>query len=189
MLVRTLALLVASTVVLPLMACEIRVQRDADDHPTDVDIDTPLGDVSVHSDAIPSDVGLPVYPGARPVVDGPDRDSANVSIDSPFGDVRVAALKFESDAAPEAIAEYYKRAMEPYGAVTVCRGDIDFDDGGSGRAPRCKDRQGRRDRGIQVAVGTEGNFRLAAVKPRGDGSEFAVVYVHASRDLPDATAF
>ena len=61
MLHRTLTLLVASTVVLPLMACEIRVQRDGDDHATDVDIDTPRGDVSVRSDAIPSDVGLPVY--------------------------------------------------------------------------------------------------------------------------------
>jgi len=180
MLPRTLTLLLASLVVLPLAACEIRVQRDADDHPTDVDIETPLGDVSVRSDTIPSDVGLPVYPGARPVVDGPDHDNANVSIDSPFGDVRVAALKFESDAAPEAIAEYYRRVMETYGAVTVCRGEIDFDDGGSGRAPRCK---GRRGRGIQVAVGTEGNFRLTAVKPRGVGSEFAVVYVRAASDL------
>lgn len=179
MLPRTLTLLVAALVV-PLTACEIRVQRDADDHPTDVDIETPLGDVSVRSDTIPSDVGLPVYPGARPVVDGSDHDNANVSIDSPFGDVRVAALKFESDAAPEAIAEYYKRVMETYGAVTVCRGEIDFNDGGSGRAPRCK---GRRGRGIQVAVGTEGNFRLAAVKPRSVGSEFAVVYVRAASNL------
>ena len=183
---RTLTLLVASTVVLPLMACEIRVQRDADHRATDVDVDTPLGDVSVRTDAIPSDVGLPVYPGARSVVDGNEHDNANVSIDSPFGDVRVAALKFESDAAPEAVAEYYRRVMETYGAVTVCRGEIDFDDGGSGRAPRCK---GRRGRGIQVAVGTEGNFRLTAVKPRGVGSEFAVVYVRASSDLSDSTAF
>jgi hypothetical protein len=177
---RNLSLLVASLVVLPLAACEIRVQRDADDQPTDVDIETPLGDVSVRSDATPFDVGLPVYPGARPVVDGPDHDHATVSIDSPLGDVRVAALTFESDAAPEAIAEYYRRVMETYGAVTVCRGEIDFDDGGSGRAPRCK---GRRGRGIQVAVGTEGHFRLTAVTPRGVGSAFAVVYVRASSDL------
>ncbi|HEY6507212.1 MAG TPA: hypothetical protein VIY56_04315 [Vicinamibacterales bacterium] len=183
MLPKALVVLVVSLAVLPLAACEVRVQRDADDHPTDVEVDTPLGDVSVGSDAVPSDVGLPVYPGARPVVDHDHHDNANVSIDSPFGDVRVAALKFESDAAPEAIAEYYRRVMETYGAVTVCRGEIDFDEGDSERAPRCKDRQGRRDRGIQVAVGTEGNFRLAAVKPRGDGSEFAVVYVRASRDL------
>jgi hypothetical protein len=183
MLRNALTLLIASMALLPLVACEVRVQRDADDHATDVDIETPLGDVSVRSDEMPSDVGLPVYPGARPVADGPDHDNANVSIDSPFGDVRVAALKFESDAAPEAIAEYYRHVMETYGAVTVCRGEIDFDEGGSGKAPRCKGRQGRRGRGIQVAVGTEGNFRLAAVKPRGDGSEFAVVYVRASSDL------
>jgi hypothetical protein len=187
MLLRTLTLVVASMVVLPLAACEIRVQRDADDHPTDVDIDTPLGDVSVRSDTTPSDVGLPIYPGARPVVDARDHDNAVVSIDSPFGDVRVAALKFESDAAPEAIVEYYRHVMETYGAVTVCRGEIDFDDGGSGRAPRCKGRPGRR--GIQVAVGTEGNYRLAAVKPHGVGSEFAVVYVRASSHLADSGAF
>ncbi len=177
---KALVLVVASLTVLSLAACEIRVQRDADDHPTDVDVDTPLGDVSVRTGAVPSDVGLPVYPGAFPLEEG-EHDSANVSIDSPFGDLRVAALKFESDASPEQIAEYYRREMEVYGAVTMCRGEIDFDGGGSGRGPRCK--QGRRRGDIQVAVGTEGNFRLAAVKPRGVGSEFAVVYVRAASNL------
>lgn len=180
MLPKALVLLAVSLAVPPLAACEIRVQRDADDHPIDVEVDTPLGDVSVRSDALPSDVGLPVYPGARPLDDGREHDRGHVSVDSPFVNVRVAALKFQSDALPEVIAEYYRREMETYGPVTVCRGQIDLD-GASGRTPRCK--PGRRAGDIQVAVGTKGDFRLAAVKPRGGGSEFAVVYVRASRDL------
>ena len=49
-------------------------------------------------------------------------------------------------------------------------------------APRCKSGRGRRGQ-VQVGVGNKGNFRLASVKPRGSGSEFAVVYVRASNDL------
>ena len=61
-----------------LAACEIRVARDEDRHPTDVDVDTPLGDLSVTKDAVPEDVGVRVYPGARPLEDGDETDRANV---------------------------------------------------------------------------------------------------------------
>lgn len=175
----SLSLVVAAAAAVSLAACEIRVARDEDRRPTDVDVDTPFGDLSVTKDAVPEDVGVRVYPGARPLEDGDETDRANVSIDSPFVDLRVAALKYTSDAAPDAIAEFYRRELSAYGAVVVCQGDVDFE---LDSAPRCKSRRSRQGQ-LQVGVGTKGNFRLASVKPRGSGSEFAVVYVRASNDL------
>ena len=173
----SLGLIAAAAV--SLAACEIRVARDQDRHPTDVDIDTPFGDLSVTKDAIPEDVGVRVYPGARPLDDGDETDRANVFLQSPFVDLRVAALKYTSDDAPDAIAEFYRRELAAFGPVTLCRGDLDFD---RDSTPRCKTRRSRQGQ-LQVGVGTKSNFRLASVKPRGNGSEFAVVYVRASNDL------
>ena len=130
-------------------------------------------------DAIPEDVGVRVYPGARPLDDGDETDRANVFLQSPFVDLRVAALKYTSDDAPDAIAEFYRRELAAFGPVTLCRGDLDFD---RDSTPRCKTRPSRQGQ-LQVGVGTKSNFRLASVKPRGNGSEFAVVYVRASNDL------
>ena len=89
--------------------------------------------------------------------------------------------RYTSDAAPDVIAEFYRRELAAYGPVTLCRGDLDFDGPthSSRRAASAAVRQGQ----LQVGVGNKGNFRLASVKPRGSGSEFAVVYVRASNDL------
>jgi hypothetical protein len=176
---RALLLAVTTLSAVSLAACEIRVGPDEGKNRRDVDVQTPLGDLAVRGDAVPADVGVSVYPGARPLEDGDDADRANVYLSSPFVDLRVAALKYLSDDQPDAIAEFYRKELAAYGDVTVCRGDLDFDDDD---APRCKARRGRRGQ-LQVGVGSKGNFRLASVKPRGSGSEFAVVYVRASNDL------
>jgi hypothetical protein len=180
MLRTVLTLTLSAMAAAALSACEVRVSRDEDREPTHVDVDTPFGDLSVTRDAIPEDVGVAVYPGARPLEDGGETDGANVSIASPFVDLQVAALKYTSNDTPEAIAEFYRGQLAQYGPVTVCRGDLDFDSADS-RAPRCK--RPRRNGQVQVGVGTKGHFRLASVKARGSGSEFAVVYVRASKDL------
>jgi hypothetical protein len=173
------AFFLAAVAAVSLAACEIRVARDENRHPTDVDVDTPLGDLSVTQDAVPEDVGVKVYPGAQPLDDGGEPDRANVFLESPFVDLRVAALKYTSDDAPEAIAEFYRRELAAYGPVTLCQGDIDFERDSS---PRCKSRRSRPGQ-LQVGVGTKSHFRLASVKPRGNGSEFAVVYVRTSNEL------
>lgn len=167
-------------VVMALSGCEIRVHKDDDRRPDTVRVDTPLGDVDVRTDVQASDVGLPIYPGARRVNDPDDgHGSANVSVDSPFGEVSVAALKLESDDAPDAVVAYYERELRTYGAVTVCRGNIDFDKPGGTRPPQCRERRGTRQ--VDVAAGTEDDFHMASVSPRGSGAQFALVAVRTSR--------
>lgn len=157
-------------VVLPLAACSVSVDEDHRDHTADVRILTPVGRVLVRTGGEP-DTGLGVYPGSTRVRMHREAEAADVTVgNSAFG-VRVAAVNFESDAAPEAILSYYKNALRAHGSVTECRGNIDFRRSGL----VCRKRLFSRT--TQLAVGTEARHRLVSVKPRGTGSEYSVVYV------------
>ncbi len=75
---------VAALLLLP--ACSVNVQKERNGQDKQVDIETPVGGIHVNKQGDVSDVGLAVYPGARPKEkdsDGSDK-SANVNI-SGFG--------------------------------------------------------------------------------------------------------
>ena len=74
------------------------------------------------------------------------------------------------------ILECYLRQTDTYGSVTECRGNVDFR-GGPGRTRMVCKEQSSSDE-VQLAAGTEGRQRVVAVKPRGNGSEFSLVYVN-----------
>ena len=154
--------------------CAVDVHEEQRGDQKLVDIRTPVGAMTVNTNVEAPATGLPVYPGARPLQDGDDPRSANVSIGSSLFDLSVVAAKFESDDAPDRIIEFYRREMATYGAVTECRGDIDFKGGPGAQRPVCR---GRGSREIQLVAGTSERHRLVSIKPRRGGSEFAVVYI------------
>jgi len=160
-----------------LASCGVNVHRDDGNGAADVDIKTPVGSLSVHTDVDPPETDLPVYPGARPSV---NRDgspgNADVSLGSPFfGGVKIVAARFEHDDAPEAIVDFYRDRMKAFGEVTVCRGNVDFVRRSGARRPICKARTGARQ--VQLVTGTGERHRMVVVEPRGSGAEFAIVYV------------
>jgi len=128
---------------LPLLAaCSVTVS-DADvGKKAGVDIQSPIGDLSVRTDVDARNTGLPVYPGARPLRDGQEPESANVNIRSALFGLEVLAAKYESDVAPNAIVEYYNREMRTYGDVIECRGNIDFKGRMGSQRPVCKASRG-----------------------------------------------
>jgi hypothetical protein len=117
------------------------------------------------------DTGLPGYPGARLVQDTDGPESARVSIDTSLFGLGVVAAEFETDDGVETVLAFYRDAMQQYGAVTECRGDIQFKDDRAVCDPEPASDE------VQLVTGTEGDQRIVAVKPRGAGSEFAVVHV------------
>src|SRR5688500_8709439 len=125
---KTLLSLSLAAAVLALSGCGVDVHTDADGSKT-VNVASPFGAVNVNTDVNPSKTGLPVYPGAHVKRDGDDPGSADVNISGGglFG-VKVVAAELESQDAPQAIVEFYKREMQTYGSVTECRGEIDFND-------------------------------------------------------------
>ena len=168
----TLALGLAA--LLPLAACGVDVHEA--ERGKNGDIKSPLGDLSVRTDVRNPDTGLPVYPGAQPLREHGDPESADVNIASRWFDVKVIAANYESDDTQEQILDYYRREMKAFGTVTECRGNVDFRGGPGARRPVCKERPSSHD--VQLVTGTEDRQRVVAVKPRGNGTEFALVYVN-----------
>ena len=168
---RALVLVAALAMASVVAACgSISVDKDDNGRNAHVDIKSPFGSVTVQADKdTPPDTGLPVRPGARVSRDD-EHDNANVSVQSGSFAVRVLVAKYEHDEAPEAILDYYRKELARYGTVTECRGNLDFKDS----APRCKQRS--RDE-MQLGAGTEADNHIVSVKPRGSGSEFALVHV------------
>ena len=159
---------------LPLAACDVDVQNA--EQGKNVEIKSPVGDLSVRTDVKSPDTGLPVYPGAQPLRDDREPESADVNISSKWFGVKVIAAKYQSDEAQDKILDFYRREMRTYGPVTECRGNIDFRGGPGGRRAVCQERPSARE--IQLATGTEDRQRLVSVKPRSGGSEFSLVYVN-----------
>jgi hypothetical protein len=171
---RNLVALAVVLSVVPLGACRMSIDRDGGTKKANVDIQTPFADLKVRTDTTP-DTGLPVYPGAQPLNDRRQPESADVDVSNRFFGVKVIAARFTSSDAPEQVAGFYRREMQAYGDVMECRGNIDFRGRLGHRRPYCK--PGRFSNTIQLAAGEEERHRLVVVKPRGDGSELSVVYL------------
>jgi hypothetical protein len=157
----------------PLAAgCGISVDKDDDGRNKKVSISTPVGKMQVNADAdTPPDTGIAVHAGAR-ALHGEDHDNANVNIEGGFFGVKVAVARYEDQAETQAILDYYRKELAKFGAVSECRGNLDFKDSLS--APRCKERS--RDE-VQLGAGGEHDNHIVSVKPRGSGSEFTLIHV------------
>jgi hypothetical protein len=138
-----------------------------------VEIKSPIGQVLVRTDVANPDTGLPVFPGAQPLRASGDSESAHVAVSSAWFGVKVVAAKYESTDEQDRIVAFYRQQMQSYGDVTECRGDVDFRRG----RPVCTAKSSTRD--IQLVTGTEDRQRVVVVKPRGNGTEFSLVYVNA----------
>lgn len=166
-----------------LCGCSVSTHENQNGKKNDVDIKSPFGSLSVregHTDV--KDTGLPGYPGARLKKDQDDDEgnNANVNISSPLFGLKVAAVKYESDDAPDKVLSFYRKEMGKYGQVVDCTGGfgLNFRGHRDKDAPvSCDGHDSGHEYREELKVGTESNQRILAIKPRGSGSEFAVVYV------------
>jgi hypothetical protein len=157
-----------------LASCGIDVHEEEHGDKKRVDIRTPLGEMTVNTNIDAPATGLPNYPGARPLDEGDEPRSANVNIGSSMFGLTVVAAKFESADAPQKLVEFYRKEMGAYGAVTECRGDIDFRGRAGAKRAVCRARASRE---IQLVAGSEERHRRVSIKPRRGGSELALVYI------------
>jgi hypothetical protein len=182
-------LLIISTAMILAIAlggCSVHTSKDSKTGgDKDVDIQTPLGSISVHkggSDA--KATGLALYPGAQPKSDvvGHDEDAGNVNISSPFFGVKLVAGKYRSDDPPEKVLAFYRKEMGKYGRVVDCTGGftLRYRHHDQDSEVSCDDHSNTgHEYKEELKVGTENNQRIVAVRPSGTGSEFALVYVSA----------
>lgn len=174
-----LSILVA---LLLLPACSVNVKKDSEGEDKRVDIQTPVGGIHVSKNADVSDIGLPVYPGARVrQKDDNEAKSANVNISSGLFGLKVVAVEYESGDSPDKIIAYYKDQMKKYGNVLECHTsehggnvEIQHDKDDTSKELTCGSDSGKN---IELKVGTRDNQRIVAVEPKLKGCDFALVYV------------
>jgi hypothetical protein len=165
---------IAMAAVLPafLLATGCAVVREEEDGKTTrVAISTPVGGLAARTGESTGDTGLPVYPGAQLSQDEGDGnfERANVAIGTPWFGLRVIAAEYESGEPPERILDFYRGQLRAFGDVTECRGEVNFKNG----RPECRSKSRSDD--VQLLAGTEQRHRIVSVKPRGSGTEFALV--------------
>ena len=142
--------------------------------------------VTFSRQASSKEVGLPVYPGAKPHKDEKD-DSPSVQMGlwgSTFG-FKLAVMKMESNDGPQKIAEFYKKALAKYGTVLDCseptKNDTAHDSSKSSNKLECGDDKPEKG-GLLFKAGTKEKQHLVAIQANGQGSVFQLVYVEARGD-------
>jgi hypothetical protein len=163
-------------------ACSVNVKKEANGQDKQVDIKTPMGGIHVSKGADVGDVGVSVYPGARPKPkdDGAD-ESANVNISSFGYGLKVIALKYQSDDSPGKVIAFYKDQLKKYGNVLECHSSHHVNlntnfkyNSDDSHELTCDTNTGNN---IERKAGTKENQHVVAVEPDGKGSSFSLVYV------------
>jgi hypothetical protein len=178
--VRTIgAIALGSFMLVP--ACSINAKKGQNGEDKQVDISTPIGGIHVSKDADSSDVGLPIYPGARLRQENAgDNKSANVNI-SGFGfGLKVVALEYESNDAPDKIIKFYQEPLKKYGEILVCHTsgfDVNTDVKTGDEKSHTLTCESSSGNNTELKAGTRENQHIVAVKPQGKGSDFSLVYV------------
>jgi hypothetical protein len=112
-----------TALLLPLTGCFVNTKKGASGK--DVDIQTPLGGMSVQTNKadVSAKLGLPVYPGAIPEQKN-DNDEGSADVNMNFGPfhLRVLAQGFTSTDSPDKVRAFYQKALARYGDVIECQG-------------------------------------------------------------------
>ncbi|MFI5056875.1 MAG: hypothetical protein ACHQLQ_01710 [Candidatus Acidiferrales bacterium] len=136
----------------------------------------------VSSKATAKEVGLPIYPGARPHKDeGNNSHAAQLGLwGNTFG-FKLVVLKMESNDAPGKIAAFYQKALGKYGKVLNCTNAAPGEEKQKGKSASeldCGDDKPE-EGGQLFKSGTKEKQHLVSVQPNGPGSIFQLVYVEA----------
>lgn len=117
---------------------------------------------------------LPVYPGAKAVTPAHLLPPA-VSFTGRFADAGTYSSHFATDDSADLVLQFYRDAMQKYGARLECRGTMNLRARGRTEELRCI-RRGASD-SVQLAVSELGHHALVRVTPAVTGATFTVVNV------------
>jgi hypothetical protein len=136
------------------------------------------------------EVGLPIYPGARPHKDkSDDTPATQLGLWGGNSGFKLVVLKMESKDAPDKVAAFYRKALGKYGKVLSCpdpsgsSGTAKSSDGNKSKDLDCDDNPKPGE--VEFKAGTEEYQHIVAIEPNGAGSVFSLLYVEAKRSDGD----
>lgn len=136
-----------------------------------------------NAEASSKDVGLPIYPGARPHKEKDnDSDSVKMGLWGGSSAFKLAVVKLESKDSPQKVAAFYKKALAKYGTVLDCGADsskvTERDESKESKKLTCEDDKPDPG-GMEFKAGTKEKQHVVGVQPNGTGSVFQLVYVES----------
>lgn len=136
-----------------------------------------------NAEAGAKDVGLPVYPGARPHKEKDnDTDSVKMGLWGGSSAFKLAVVKLESNDSPQKVAAFYKKALAKYGTVLDCGADLSkaSEKGESKESNKLTCEDDKPDPGgMEFKAGTKEKQHVVGIQPNGSGSVFQLVYVES----------
>src|SRR5437762_12959594 len=135
------------------------------------------------AEASAKDVGLPIYPGARPHRDKDENQSSGK-----FGlwgnsfAFKLAVVTLDSNDSPQKVATFYKKALAKYGTVLDCGASSseagDKTESQSSNQLSCEtDKPGPGE--MTFKAGTKEKQHIVGIQPSGAGSILNLVYVES----------
>lgn len=145
--------------------------------------DTDAGLV-IKTQATAKEVGLPLYPGARPSKeDGDGSAGANLGLWGKSFGFKVAVLKMESDDSQDKIAAFYQKALGKYGKVLDCTNNSASGDDKEKDSDKLSCQDEHPDSGGRLfKAGSKHKQHIVSVKPGAHGNEFDLVYLEVRGD-------
>ena len=130
------------------------------------------------------EVGLPIYPGARPHKDkSDDTPAAQLGLWGGDSGFRLVIVKLESKDPPSKVAVFYRKALEKYGKVTTCPDSSAKADkqnhNNKNKDLSCDDDDSPEPGKVEFKAGTKESQHLVAIEPNGAGTAFSLLYVEA----------
>lgn len=136
-----------------------------------------------NAEANAKDVGLPIYPGARPHKDkDDDKPSAKFGLWGSSFAFKLAVVKLESNDSPQKVAAFYKKALAKYGVVLDCSDAASQtsqkDENQSSNKLSCEGDKPDPPK-MTFKSGTKEKQHVVGIEPNGPGSMFQLVYVES----------
>jgi hypothetical protein len=132
--------------------------------------------IVVSGKATSADVGLPIYPGAKPYKESDkDSEAARVGLWGGGFGFKLAVMQLESNDAPAKIADFYRKALAKYGDVLDCTyGGAKQDE--SAKALTCGDDKPDNG-GMLFKAGTKKQQHIVGLDPKGSGTKLSLIYL------------
>jgi hypothetical protein len=133
------------------------------------------------NEASAKEVGLPLYPGARPHKDDSDDSSAaQLGLWGGSSGFKLAVLKLESHDAPEKVAAFYRKALANYGRVLDCahssKPTAEKEKGNSSNELGCEEERPKSGEFV-LKAGTKEEQHVVGIEAKGGLTVFHLVYV------------
>ncbi len=160
-------------------------QENTDKHKDKSEINLSLG---ADKNVTAKDIGLAIYPGARPHKDQGKDDSSAAQLWAWYNNsgFKLVVLKFESDDSPDKISAFYRKQLGKYGEVLDCSASSQKTNKTAKNSPHkltCDDDEVQMKAGhFQYKAGTKEEQHLVAIEPNGAGSVFHLLYVKSRSD-------